>query len=174
MSLLSLKWYVWLSSSGNNCHAVHRPLSSGESVWLYRGILPCPIMSARPAYANGICNFRVFGMACLPGSKVNIQQTRTSRKWMLFPNSRVKVDTRCSWLTTRKTIRFLIEKRKAGKCHQHTVYKNWLVGFLWHINFCRLFNTKSIFMNIVPFQAIQFSISTDFVYTQLNFKTVLY
>ena len=70
---LSLEWHVWLSSSGNNCHAVHRSLSSGASVWLYRGILPCPILSAKPAYANGICDFRVFGMACLTGSKVNIQ-----------------------------------------------------------------------------------------------------
>ena len=28
----SLEWQVWSSSSGNNCHAVHRSLSSGESV----------------------------------------------------------------------------------------------------------------------------------------------
>ena len=70
---LSLEWHVWLSSSGNNCHAVHRSLSSGASVWWNRGILPCPILSAKPAYANGICNFRVFGMACLAGSRVNIQ-----------------------------------------------------------------------------------------------------
>ena len=72
---LSLEWHVWLSSSGNNCHAVHRSLSSGASVWLYRGILPCPILSAKSAFANGICNFRVFGMAYLAGSKVNIQHT---------------------------------------------------------------------------------------------------
>ena len=33
VSLLpSLEWYVWSSSSGNNCHAVHRSLSSGASV----------------------------------------------------------------------------------------------------------------------------------------------
>ena len=75
MSLpLSLEWHVWLSSSGNNCHAVHRSLSSGASVWLYRGILPCPILSTKPAYTTGICIFRVFGMACFAGSKVNIQQ----------------------------------------------------------------------------------------------------
>ena len=36
-----------------------------------------------------------------------------------------------------------------------------LVGWvLWHINLCRLFNTKSIFMQIVLFQTIQFSMST--------------
>ena len=76
---LSLELHVWLTSSGNNCHALHRSLSSGASVWLYRGILPCPILSAKPAYANGICNFRVFGMACLAGSKVNIQQSLTKQ-----------------------------------------------------------------------------------------------
>ena len=27
-----LEWHVWSSSSGNNCHAVHRSLSSGASV----------------------------------------------------------------------------------------------------------------------------------------------
>ena len=30
---LSLEWHVWLSSSGNNCHAVHWSLSSGASVY---------------------------------------------------------------------------------------------------------------------------------------------
>ena len=29
---LSLEWHVWSSSSGNNCHAVHRSLSSGTSL----------------------------------------------------------------------------------------------------------------------------------------------
>ena len=28
----SLEWHVWSSSSGNNCHAVHRSLSSGTSL----------------------------------------------------------------------------------------------------------------------------------------------
>ena len=43
----SLKSHVWSSSSGNNCHAVQRPLSSGAS--LCSGIVgpsPCPILSA--------------------------------------------------------------------------------------------------------------------------------
>ena len=44
---ISLEWHVWLSSSGNNCHAVHRCIS----LWLYIGILTCPILSAKPAYA---------------------------------------------------------------------------------------------------------------------------
>ena len=29
----SLEWHVWSSSSGNNCHTVHRSLSSGASVY---------------------------------------------------------------------------------------------------------------------------------------------
>ena len=29
----SLEWHDWSSSSGNNCHAVHRSLSSGASPW---------------------------------------------------------------------------------------------------------------------------------------------
>ena len=40
--------------------------------------------------------------------------------------------------------------------------KGWVGWVLWHINFRRLFNTKSIFMQIVQFQTIQFSISTQF------------
>ena len=48
----SLEWHVWSSSSGNNCHAVHRSLSSGASVYeCSMGFLPCPIFSAKPAYA---------------------------------------------------------------------------------------------------------------------------
>ena len=45
----SLEWHVWSSSSINNCQAVHRSLSSG--LWVYHGILPSPIFSAKPAYA---------------------------------------------------------------------------------------------------------------------------
>ena len=29
----SLEWHVWSSSTGNNCHTVHRSLSSGASVY---------------------------------------------------------------------------------------------------------------------------------------------
>ena len=37
-----------------------------------------------------------------------------------------------------------------------------VVWVLWHINLCRLFNAKSIFVKIVLFQTIQFKISTQF------------
>ena len=43
----SLEWHVWLSSSGNNCHAVHKSLSSGPSIYqCTMGILACPILLA--------------------------------------------------------------------------------------------------------------------------------
>ena len=48
----SLEWHVWSSSSENKCHAVHRSLSSGASVFeCTMGFLPCPIFSTKPAYA---------------------------------------------------------------------------------------------------------------------------
>ena len=43
----SLEWHVWSSSSGNNCHAVLRSLSSDASVYECTiGILACPILLA--------------------------------------------------------------------------------------------------------------------------------
>ena len=81
---ISLEWHVWSSSSGHNCHAVHRSLSSGASVnECTMGFLPSPIFSAKSAYAIylitaiGMCHLlpvHHFGVACLAGSKVNIQQ----------------------------------------------------------------------------------------------------
>ena len=48
----SLEWHVWSSSSGNNCHAVQRSLSSGASVYeCIMGFFPGPILLARSAYA---------------------------------------------------------------------------------------------------------------------------
>ena len=39
----------------------------------------------------------------------------------------------------------------------------WLDWVLWHINYCRLFNTRFIFyIKTVLFQTVQFSISTQF------------
>ena len=80
----SLEWHVWSSSSGNNCHAVQRSLSSGASVYeCIMGFLPCPISSVNfhlckffQLLAIGMCHFlpvHHFGMACLAGSKVKIQ-----------------------------------------------------------------------------------------------------
>ena len=82
-SSISLEWHVWLSSSGNNCHAVHRSLSSGASVYdctmgfsLVPYCQPSPPTRFLPITTIGMCHFlpvHHFGMACLAGSKVNIQ-----------------------------------------------------------------------------------------------------
>ena len=48
----SLEWHDWSSSSRNNCHAVHRSLSSGASVYeCIMGFLPFPISSAKSTHA---------------------------------------------------------------------------------------------------------------------------
>ena len=46
---LSLEWHVWSPSSRNNCHAVHRSLSSSASLCdgTVRIFLPCLILSAK-------------------------------------------------------------------------------------------------------------------------------
>ena len=62
---ISLEWYVWSSSSGNNCHAVHRSLSSGASVYdctmgfyLVPYCQPSPPTRFLPMTAIGMCHFR--------------------------------------------------------------------------------------------------------------------
>ena len=79
----SLEWHVWSSSSWNNCHAVHRSLSSGALVYectmgfyLVSYRQPSPPTRFLLITAIGMCHFlpvHHFGMACLAGSKVNIQ-----------------------------------------------------------------------------------------------------
>ena len=91
---ISLEWHVWSSSSGNNCHAVHRSLSSGASVYdctmgvhLVPYCQPSPPMRFLLITAIEMCNFLPvdhFGMACLAGSKFNIQQLYWVRKMFLF------------------------------------------------------------------------------------------
>ena len=76
----SLEWHDWSSSSGNNCHAVHRSLSSGASVYecIMGFTLSHLISQIHPRYlfrllAIGMCHFlpvHHFVMACLLGPKV--------------------------------------------------------------------------------------------------------
>ena len=47
-------------------------------------------------------------------------------------------------------------------CFANAENVGWFGWVLWHINLCRLFNAKSIFIQIL-FQTIQFSMSTQFV-----------
>ena len=75
-----LEWHVWSSSSRNNCHAVHRSLSSGVSVYgCTIGILVSQFPPTRFLLitAIGMCHFlqvHHLGIAFLAGSKVKIQQ----------------------------------------------------------------------------------------------------
>ena len=80
----SLEWHDWSSSSGNNCHAIHRSLSSGVSVYqcIMGFTLSHFISQIHPRnlfrlLAIGMCHFlpmHHFVMACLLGPKVKIQQ----------------------------------------------------------------------------------------------------
>ena len=82
----SLKSHVWSSSSGNNCHAVHRSLSSGASVYeCTMGIFftSSHFISQFPPTrfplitAIRMCHLLLvhhLGMAFLVGSKAKIQQ----------------------------------------------------------------------------------------------------
>ena len=90
----SLERHVWSSSSGNNCHAVHRSLSSGASVYactmgfhLVPYCQPSPPTRFLLITAIGMCHFlpvHHFGMACLARSKVNIQQFAKQKYVTLF------------------------------------------------------------------------------------------
>ena len=87
----SLEWHVWSSSSGNNCHAVYRSLSSGASVYectmgFYLVLYCQPSSPTRFLLitAIGMCHFlpvHHFGMACLARSK---QHNRLEENCILF------------------------------------------------------------------------------------------
>ena len=67
---LSLEWHVWLSSSGNHCHAVHRSLSSGASVY------DCTMWFYLVPY-------------CQPGPPTPMEYaTSTSLEWHVWPGRR--------------------------------------------------------------------------------------
>ena len=94
---ISLEWHVWLSSSGNNFHTVHRSLSSVASVYgCSMGIYLVPCCQPSPPTrflsitAIGMCHYfpvHHFGMACLAGSKVNIQHLHMdSMCGIILPN----------------------------------------------------------------------------------------
>ena len=78
----SLEWHDWSSASGNNCHAVHRSLSSGASVYecimgftLFHFISQIHPRDLFRLLAIGMCPFlpvHHFVMACLLGPKVKI------------------------------------------------------------------------------------------------------
>ena len=93
----SLKWHVWSSSSGNNCHAVQRSLSSGASVYeCTMGFYLVPFFQPSPPTrfllitAIGMCCFLLvhhFGMACFASLKVNIQHLAWKPKGQVTCNT---------------------------------------------------------------------------------------
>ena len=113
----SLERHVRSSSSGNNCHIVHRSLSSGASVYectmgfyLVPYCQPSPPMRFLLITAIGMCHFlpvHHFGMACLAGSKVNIQHTH-----VLFKKRRRKRGVLFDWCQLPKKCR-----TRFSKCH---------------------------------------------------------
>ena len=96
----SLKSHVWSSSSGKNCHAVHRALSSDASVYkCTRGIFFNSshfISQFPPTWFPLITTIRMchflpvhhLGMAFLAGSKAKIQQRLKEMKTFWIRNNR--------------------------------------------------------------------------------------
>ena len=81
----SLEWHVWSSSSGNNCHAVQRSLSSGASVYeCTMGILTCPISSAKSAHA---ISFDYWPLECVTSFRC------ITLEWHVWPGRRSKYNT---------------------------------------------------------------------------------
>ena len=81
----------WSSSSGNNYHAVHKSPCSGASVcdvpWDFNPVPYCQPSSPTPTeYATSA----VFGMACLAGSEVNIQEYLFRNNCKHFLNVTIK------------------------------------------------------------------------------------
>ena len=54
-----LEWPVWSSSSGNNCHAVHRSLSSGASLKWDLHLVPCYQPSTPARFLSNIGHWDV-------------------------------------------------------------------------------------------------------------------
>ena len=93
----SLEWHVWSSSSGNNCHAVQRSLSSGASVYeCIMGFLSCPISSAKSAHA---ISFDYWPLESV------ISFRRITLEWHVWPGRRSKYNTSLTLNNIRYTLR---------------------------------------------------------------------
>ena len=157
MSLpLSLGWHVWLSSSGNNCHAVQRSLSSGASVYeCIMGFYVVPFRQPNPPTrfllitAIGMCHFLQvlhFGMACLAGWKVNIQHSYCYNcKGLLCPDSRIRpkiqkpirenqyfLGRNCSTTSQMLTIALTNRRSKSKVSSGNTSFHRLLESILFH------------------------------------------
>ena len=84
----SLEWHVWSSSSGNNCHAVQRSLSSGASLCSGTvGPSPCPILSAELTCA---ISFDYWPLGCVTSFRC------ITLKWHDWPGRRSKYNINLS------------------------------------------------------------------------------
>ena len=72
---LSLEWPVWSSSSGNNCYAVHRSLSSGASVYECTMGIFYLVPFHQPISAHAISSHNCHGNVSLPSG---------ASPWMAF------------------------------------------------------------------------------------------
>ena len=92
---ISLEWHVWSSSNENNCHAVHRSLSSGASVYdctmgFYLGSYcqPSPHTRFLPITAIGMCHFRRLWNGKF--GRVEGQYTTQSLVWVQLSKRKTK------------------------------------------------------------------------------------
>ena len=113
----SLEWHDWLSPSGNNCHAVHRSLSSGASVYecIMGFTLSNFISQIHPRdlirlLAIGMCHFlpvHHFVMACLLGPKGKIQYIQLCKVYDMLYSEIVPLEyeaMRTFWMTNAQSI----------------------------------------------------------------------
>ena len=83
----SLEWHVWSSSSGNNCHAVHRSLSSGASVYectIGYFFYLVPFHQPNPAYA---ISFDYWPLGCVTSFRC------ITLEWHICPGRRSKYNS---------------------------------------------------------------------------------
>ena len=147
----SLECHVWSSSSGNNCHAVQRSLSSGVSVYdCIMGFLPCPISSAKSTHA---ISFDYWLLECVTSFR------RITLEWHAWPGRRSKYITRSSCLA--QITRFVcIAKSQRILCVSFSTIDCRLCLyhlFLWsNLNF--LHNSKPVMSRLILFFLIIYCI----------------
>ena len=120
----SLEWHVWSSLSGNNCHAVHRSLSSGALVYeCTMGILACPILLAKSTYeisphkchrnvslpsSASLCN----GKFCrVEGQNTTLSLTKPKDKIYKTKNDNIKKKSFHNYITLERWLIFF-ERRQ--------------------------------------------------------------
>ena len=121
----SLKSHVWSSSSVNNCHAVHRSLSSGASVYectmgifftSYHFVSQFPPTRFPLITAIRMCHLlpvHHLGMAFLAGSKAKIQHVEEAKQCQKAPVNQdtQSMDNKVFWTDESKFKIFGLNRR---------------------------------------------------------------